>query len=67
MSKHLKKYEKSDEFRKVGKALNDYQIRHNIIRKDYEELLILTKNYQNNDYHAILEIFYSSHRSCDRF
>ena len=65
MSKHLKKYEKSDEFRKVGKALNDYQIRHNIIRKDYEELLILTKNYQNNEikfdalFRATLKSFFS--------
>lgn len=39
MSEHSKNYNNPDEFRKACNALNEYQKSHNIIRKDYQELL----------------------------
>ncbi|MBP7103383.1 MAG: hypothetical protein KBA86_09070 [Bacteroidales bacterium] len=43
MSENSKKFDNADDFRRASQALNDYQIRHNLIRKDYELLLELTE------------------------
>ncbi len=43
MSENSKKFDNSDDFRIANLALNDYQRRHNLIRKDYELLLELTE------------------------
>ncbi len=47
MSEHSKTFKNKEEFRKANLALNDYQKRHNIIRKDYELLLEITDLYQD--------------------
>jgi len=47
MSDTSKKFDNPDDFRKANLALNDYQIRHNLIREDYELLLGITELYQN--------------------
>ena len=65
MSENSKKYENVVEFRKICKDLTEYQERHNIIRKDYEELLELTRNHQNDElkfdtlFRAALKSFFS--------
>lgn len=65
MSEHTKKYENHEAFRKAGKALTEYQKRHNVIRKDYEVLLELTKSFQNEEekfdslFRAALKSFFS--------
>jgi hypothetical protein len=43
MSDNSKKFDTSDEFRKANHAFNEYQRRHNLIRKDYELLLGITE------------------------
>ena len=48
MSDNSKKFDNWDEFRKADHALNEYQRRHNLIRKDYELLLEITGLSQND-------------------
>lgn len=65
MSEHSKKYQSHEGFKKAGKALNEYQKRHNVIRKDYEILLEITKSFQENEekfdslFRAALKSFFS--------
>ncbi len=49
MSEHSKTFKDKEEFRKANLALDDYQKRHNIIRKDYELLLEITDSYQDEN------------------
>ena len=49
MIDHSKKYINASDLRRAGQALKDYQTRHNIIRKDYEELLRLTDSFKNDE------------------
>lgn len=48
MREHSKVFTDKEKFRKANIAFNDYQKRHNIIRKDYEVLLAITDKYQND-------------------
>ncbi|MEO9258268.1 MAG: hypothetical protein ABI207_07795 [Crocinitomicaceae bacterium] len=65
MSEHSKKYDNPEEFRKANKALGEYQLRHNIIRKDYEELITITESFVENQiqfdalFRASLKSFFS--------
>jgi hypothetical protein len=65
MSDYSKKFDNYDDFRKANQALTEYQIRHNLIRKDYELLLEITGLYQgesdkfNTLYRASLKGFLS--------
>lgn len=47
MSDNSKKFDKPDEFRKANSAFTDYQLRHNLIREDFELLLGITELHQN--------------------
>lgn len=65
MNEHSKAFKDKEEFRKANIALNDFQKRHNIIRKDYELLLVITETFQNENekfnslYRASLKGFFS--------
>lgn len=65
MSEHSKTFKSKEEFRKANLALNNYQKRHNIIRKDYKLLLEITELHQDENekfdtlYRASLKSFFS--------
>lgn len=48
MGNHDKKYSNKTEFLKAGVAMGKYQKIHNVIRKDYMELLKLTEEHQSD-------------------
>ena len=45
MTEHTKEYQNEEEFKKARIAMTEYQRRHNIIRKDYQLLLEITKRF----------------------
>lgn len=47
MSRHTKMFSNIDDFKKANKDFSNYQIMHNVIRKDYELLLEITESYFN--------------------
>ena len=65
MSEYSKEFNDKEGFQKALKSLRDFQKRHNIIRKDYEELLEVTKEFKNDKvkfdatYRAALKGFFS--------
>ncbi|MFZ6664633.1 hypothetical protein [Peijinzhouia sedimentorum] len=65
MTEHSKEFKDKEEFRKASLALNEYQRRHNIIRKDYELLLEITETFKgdnqkfNTQFRAALKGFFS--------
>ena len=48
MSEYSKEFNDKNDFQKAVKSLLDFQKRHNIIRKDYEELLAITEEFKND-------------------
>jgi hypothetical protein len=64
MTEHTKEYQNEEEFKKARIAMTEYQRRHNIIRKDYQLLLEITKTYKddsdkfNTQFRASLKVFF---------
>jgi len=59
MGNHKKKYTDYSEFRKAGVAMGKYQKIHNIIRKDYMELMNVTEKHKSDK-----KEFDSLYRAC---